>query len=122
VGERKKIMATAIESTTRLLAQDALQRAALAGGQAGSKGEIVASGSVTLVAGVGANEPIVGIVADSIVFFSLSNINASSALGVLRPTITPGVGFTTTSLNSGNAPATEVGDASTYNYVVVNPS
>jgi hypothetical protein len=106
---------------TRQVADDALTRAAEAlGDDEGSAGIIVSSGTTTLVAGVGPAVALPSITARSTVLYDLGAANASTALGSPQANITPGVGFTTTSISITAPPATQAGDASTYRYIVVN--
>jgi hypothetical protein len=106
--------------TTTALAADAQQRAVEAGG--GSGGVVVQTGTVTLVGGVAPSEPAPSITNRSTVVFTLAVVNASTALGVLDATITPGVGFVATSHTPGTPGTTLAGDVSTYRYAVINPS
>jgi hypothetical protein len=106
--------------TVGALAADAEQRAVGAVGGGGSF--TLQTGTVTLVAGVAPAEPAPTITNRSTVVFTLAAVNASTALGVLDATITPGVGFVATSHTPATPGTTLATDVSTYRYAVLNPT
>lgn len=115
------------QKTTRTVADDAEQRAAAAAAAtAASHGIITQTGTVTLVSGVSPAIPAPSVVSGlgaSKILFTLAAVNASTALGIpFVSTLTPGVSFVVTAATVGTPGATQTGDDSTYNYVIVNPS
>lgn len=82
---------------------------------------IVASGTTTLVAGVSPTIAVPSLTASSLVMLTLRALNASTALGIpYASTITPGTSFQITSAEPGTPGTPQTGDASTYNWVIVN--
>jgi len=106
--------------TTGLLAADAEMRAQQAAAAAALAGQVLSTGTVTLVAGVSPAVVLPSITARSTVALTLAGVNASTALGTLEADITPGTGFTVTSHESGTPGVTQTGDLGTYRYAVFN--
>jgi hypothetical protein len=102
---------------TRQVADDALERAV---GGGGGNGVFPEHGTVTLVAGVSAPVSVPALTANSRVFFSLENPNASTTLGIPEAVVTPGTPgtFIVTSHIVGTPGAPQVGDLATYNWEV----
>jgi hypothetical protein len=75
-------------------------------------------GQATLVAGT-VTVANTNIAATDKIFLSREGVGASTALGVLNVSITPGTSFTITSLDAGTPANTETGDISTINYFIV---
>jgi hypothetical protein len=106
---------------TRLVADDAEMRAIRAAAVADEAGQVLSTGTVTLVLGTTpVPVALAGITARSTVALTLAAVNASTALGVLEADITPGVGFSVTSHEPGTPGVTQVGDLGTYRYAVLN--
>lgn len=104
-----------------VVAADAEMRAQQAARAAAAAGQVLSTGTVTLVLGTTpVPVALAGITARSTVALTLAAVNASTALGVLEADITPGVGFSVTSHEPGTPGVTQVGDLGTYRYAVLN--
>jgi hypothetical protein len=105
---------------TRAIADDAEQRAN-GGGAITPVVPVISFGTVTLVAGVSPATPLVHGNANTEIFLTLVNPNASTALGNPKAVWTPGSPgtFTVTSLEPGTPGSTQTGDVSTYNFMAV---
>ena len=74
-------------------------------------------GSATLVAGT-VTVANANIQAGNKIFLSVSNINSSTALGILTYSISDGVSFTITSVQPGTPASTETNDVSIVSYII----